>query len=81
MRLPRDLSGPELAKLLRSLGYEITRQTGSHLRLTTQQHGEHHVTIPNHFPLKLGTLSGILTDVARHFTITREDLLKRLLPH
>jgi predicted RNA binding protein YcfA (HicA-like mRNA interferase family) len=35
MRLPRDIPGTELAKLLRSLGYEATRQTGSHLRLTT----------------------------------------------
>jgi len=37
MRLPRDLSGRELASALRRLGYEITRQTGSPLRLTTQQ--------------------------------------------
>jgi predicted RNA binding protein YcfA (HicA-like mRNA interferase family) len=79
MKLPRDLAGPELAKLLRKVGYELTRQTGSHLRLTTQQQGEHHVTVPNHSPLKIGTLSGILTDVAQHLGITREDLLGRLL--
>jgi len=58
MKLPRDLSVPELAKLLRALGSEITRQTGSHLRLTTQQQGEHHVTVPNHSPLKLGSYPG-----------------------
>ena len=52
MKLPRDLSGMELARLLRAVGYEITRQTGSHLRLTTEQRGEHQITIPNHFPLK-----------------------------
>ncbi len=34
MRLPRDLSGSDLAQALRKLGYSITRQTGSHLRLT-----------------------------------------------
>ena len=79
MKLPRHLSGPELVKLLRTLGYEVTRQTGSHLRLTTQRQGEHHVTVPNHSPLKVGTLSGIITDVAQPFGITREDLLKRLL--
>jgi predicted RNA binding protein YcfA (HicA-like mRNA interferase family) len=45
MKLPRDLSGPGLAKLLRRLGYATTRQTGSHLRLTTQQQGEHHVNL------------------------------------
>jgi predicted RNA binding protein YcfA (HicA-like mRNA interferase family) len=80
MKLPRDLSGPDLAKRLRRVGYELTRQTGSHLRLTTHQQGEHHVTVPNHSPVKMGTLSGILTDVARHLGITREDLLNRLLP-
>ena len=44
MRLPRDLSGRDLAKALAKLGYKTTRQTGSHIRLTTQQHGEHHIT-------------------------------------
>ena len=39
MRLPRDLSGNDLAQALHKLGYSITRQTGSHLRLTTQEHG------------------------------------------
>jgi predicted RNA binding protein YcfA (HicA-like mRNA interferase family) len=81
MKLPRDLSGPQLAQLLRALGYETTRQTGSHLRLTTARQGEHHVTVPNHSPLKIGTLSGILSDVARHFGMSREELLKRLLPN
>jgi hypothetical protein len=46
MRLPRDLGGDELAFLFRRHGYEITRQTGSQMRLTTTQEGEHHVTIP-----------------------------------
>jgi len=78
MKLPRDLSGPELAKSLGALGYELTRQTGRHLRLTTQQQGEHHVTVPNHSPLKIGTLSGILNDVSQHFGISREELLCRL---
>ena len=79
MKLPRDLSGPELAKLLGTVGYEITRQTGSHLRLTTEQQGQHHLTIPKHFPLKVGTLSGILKDVSEHLGITKNELLGRLL--
>lgn len=78
MRLPRDLSGSDLAQTLRKLGYSITRQTGSHLRLTTHEHGEHHLTIPQHTPLRIGTLSAILADVATHFEITREQLLVRL---
>ncbi len=78
MKLPRDLSGAELGRLLRKLGYQITRQTGSHLRLTTSEHGQHHVTIPNHDPIKVGTLSGILGDVAAHFQISRDELSQRL---
>lgn len=65
MRLPRDLSGAELARLLAKYEYRVTRQTGSHLRLTSTIKGkEHHITIPKHSPLKIGTLSGILTEVA-----------------
>jgi predicted RNA binding protein YcfA (HicA-like mRNA interferase family) len=78
MKLPRDISGPELARLLQKLGYQITRQTGSHLRLTTNEAGQHHITIPNHDPIKVGTLSGILGDVARHFEISRHELVQRL---
>jgi predicted RNA binding protein YcfA (HicA-like mRNA interferase family) len=64
MKLPRDVSGADLAKRLGRLGYEVTRQSGSHLRLTTSERGQHHVTIPNHDSLKMGTLAGILNDVA-----------------
>ena len=78
MRLPRDLSGNDLAQALHKLGYSITRQTGSHLRLTTQEHGEHHLTIPQHTPLRIGTLSAILADVATHMEISRDTLLERL---
>jgi predicted RNA binding protein YcfA (HicA-like mRNA interferase family) len=52
MRIPRDVDGEKLAQLLSRFGYEITRQTGSHLRLTTAHSGEHHLTIPRHKALK-----------------------------
>ena len=78
MRLPRDLSGSDLAHSLRKLGYSVTRQTGSHLRLTTFEHGEHHLTIPLHSPLRIGTLSAILYDVSTHFKVSREQLLEIL---
>lgn len=48
MKLPRDLSGHDLAAALRRLGYAITRETGGHMRLTTRERGEHHITIPKH---------------------------------
>ena len=78
MKLPRELSGAELAKLLKKYGYEVTRQTGGHIRLTTTQKGEHHITIPAHKYLKIGTLSSILNDIAVHFKIDKGDLIKEL---
>lgn len=78
MKLPRDLAGTELARALQLLGYRVTRQTGSHLRLTTTEGGEHHVTIPRHSPLRVGTLAGILADVATHFGMARDELRDRL---
>jgi hypothetical protein len=56
----------------------VTRQTGSHLRLTTSERGEHHVTVPHHDALRLGTLAAILSDVAEHFGMSRADLVERL---
>jgi len=78
MKLPRDLSGAQLAKALARVGYSATRQTGSHLRLTTASPSEHHVTIPLHDPLKVGTLAAILADIAAHHEISRDELLNRL---
>jgi predicted RNA binding protein YcfA (HicA-like mRNA interferase family) len=78
LRLPRDVSGDDLAKALGDLGYRITRQSGNHLRLTTLERGEHHVTIPRHAALRVGTLSGLLGDVAQHFALSREELIERL---
>ena len=78
MKLRRDLSGPDLAKALQAFGYRITRQTGSHMRLTTRERGEHHVTVPAHDALRLGTLAGILAEVADHLGMTRYELEARL---
>jgi predicted RNA binding protein YcfA (HicA-like mRNA interferase family) len=78
MRLPRDLSGRDLAKALVRLGHETTRQTSSHMRLTTQRNGEHHITIPDHDPIRIGTLAAILADVARHHSLTRDGLTRLL---
>lgn len=78
MKLPRDLSGAQLAKALSRIGYSTTRQTGSHLRLTTASPAEHHVTIPVHDPLRIGTLAAILADVAAHQEISRDELMERL---
>jgi predicted RNA binding protein YcfA (HicA-like mRNA interferase family) len=82
MRLPRDLSGADLVRHFGQFGYAVSRQTGSHMRLTRsadKTRGEHHVTIPNHDPLRIGTLAAILDCVALHHGMTRDQLLQKLL--
>jgi predicted RNA binding protein YcfA (HicA-like mRNA interferase family) len=78
MKLPRDIDGPQLVKALSVLGYEPTRQTGSHIRVTTQRDGENHEVIPNHRPIKTGTLSAILKRMAAHHEMSVDELLKLL---
>lgn len=94
MKLPRNLSGAQLINALEQLGYQPTRQTGSHVRLTSlplPQAGkgtteslhefhvnEHHLTVPLHDPLRIGTLAAILAEVAAHHAMTRETLIARL---
>ena len=78
MRLPRDVSGASLVTALRRLGYKRVRQRGSHVRVTTQEGGEHHEVIPLHDPVRAKTLSSILKSIARHHGIGVEELLRRL---
>jgi predicted RNA binding protein YcfA (HicA-like mRNA interferase family) len=75
MKLPRDLPGVDLARLLARYGYEIRRQTGSHMRLTSLTMGRaHHLTIPAHRCMAVGTLSHIVSDVAVYLEREREEL-------
>ena len=79
MKLPRDLSGSDLTRALSTFGYEAVRQTGSHIRLRSTHTGiEHLITIPNHDPIKLGTLNGILGDVAQYLKLSKQELITRL---
>ncbi len=79
MKIPRDITASDLIRALRVLGYETVRQDGSHIRLTTTLDGTHHVTVPNHRPLKTGTLlGGILKPVAAHHKLTIAELLSKL---
>ncbi len=78
MKIPRDVSGQDLAAALGKLGYQVTRQTGSHIKLTTKLQDEHHITIPAHRIIKIGTLNAILGDVADNLGMKKEDLVRRL---
>jgi predicted RNA binding protein YcfA (HicA-like mRNA interferase family) len=78
VKLPRDVSGPELARRLRPMGYEVVRQHGSHMQLRTTEHGLQHITIPAHEWLKVGTLDFVLATVAQHLGVDRRELVMRL---
>lgn len=78
MRLPRDLTGAQLVRALGRFGYTTTRQTGSHVRLTCESPAQHHVTVPLHDPLRIGTLAAILAAVADAHGLTRDELLQSL---
>ncbi len=72
------MDGDQLAKALSRFGYSLTRRVGSHMRLTTQVNGEHHITVPAHSPLRVGTLNSILADVALHLGMTKAEVLEAI---
>ncbi len=79
MRIPRDLSGHELAAALcRDWGYEKVTQVGSHIILQTRVPVPHRVAVPAHKALRVGTLNGILRDVADHKGVDRQSILDTL---
>ena len=77
-RLPQ-VSGRTLLKLLNSLGYQVIRQKGSHIRLRKLSTlGEHNITVPNHDAVAKGTLNDILTRVSLWNNVPKEELIERL---
>lgn len=79
MKLPRDLSGSELADTLcRSWGYRQVHQAGSHLILQTEEPHSQRIAIPAHAALRVGTLNSILKAVASHKGVTREEILQSI---
>ena len=77
-KLPQ-ISGQDLVRVLRKIGYEVVRQKGSHIRLrkaTTV--GDHQVTVPEHKTIAKGTLNDIITKVSLWNNISKDDLIKTL---
>jgi predicted RNA binding protein YcfA (HicA-like mRNA interferase family) len=74
MKLPRDLNGSQLVKMLERVDYQVQHQTGSHIIVRTTQNGENTQSVPNHKPLKIGTLNGILGEVADHLGMDKKGL-------
>jgi predicted RNA binding protein YcfA (HicA-like mRNA interferase family) len=79
MKLPRNLSGEDLVKhLCKCWGYRRIHQVGSHVILQTEQPEPHRIAVPAHMPLKIGTLNGIVSSIAAHKSVSKEDILKDL---
>jgi predicted RNA binding protein YcfA (HicA-like mRNA interferase family) len=79
MKIPRDLSGRELAAALCiRWGYAEVNQVGSHIILQTADPAPHRVAVPAHKTLRVGTLNGILRSVANHKGVDRQDILDSL---
>lgn len=79
MKIPRDISASLLITSLSKIGYCVSHQKGSHIKLINKTlKVEHHITIPNHSPIKIGTLNNILKEIADKIEIEKEDLIKKL---
>jgi predicted RNA binding protein YcfA (HicA-like mRNA interferase family) len=79
MRLPRDIGGQDLARRLAVYGYSISRQTGSHLKLTSNMAGrEHNITITTSRLLRMATLNEILAEVGSYVDVDRDTLTNAL---
>jgi len=79
MKIPRDISSDNIIQSLKKYDYKVTRQTGSHIRLTSNLKGkEHNITIPRHKDLKVGTINSILNDISKYLEIDKESLIKDL---
>lgn len=76
MKLPRDLFGRDLARMLcAKWDYKNVHQVGSHIILQTETPKHHRLAIPDHKPLRIGTLNAILRQVATAKGTTREAIL------
>jgi len=79
MKIPRDLSGHDLAEALRrDWGYIRIHQVGSHIILQTHAPTPHRIAVPNHAALRIGTLNNIVRSVARHKGVDRQLVLQSL---
>ena len=78
MKIPRDVSGDRLIRVLQKIRYSVVRQKGSHVRLEYPHPPIHGITVPLHSPLKVGTLQAILAEVAEKRATTIEVLLNLL---
>ena len=79
MKLPRNISGDQLADhICKHWEYTRITQVGSHIMLRTETPSRSKQVIPAHTPMRIGTFSKILSQIAAHKQVTREDILRGL---
>ncbi len=79
MKLPRNLSGAALVRILcRDFSYVKVHQHGSHIILVTEKPTGQRIAIPEHEELRVGTLNSILTRIARHKGVNKAEILESL---
>jgi predicted RNA binding protein YcfA (HicA-like mRNA interferase family) len=71
LKLPTDISGQELVKVLLRVGFVVNRQSGSHIVLRRDTPYAR-VVVPDHKSLRPGTLRQILTEAG----LTAERLIE-----
>ena len=57
------ISGKDLCKILKKIGYIVDHQTGSHIILRNKKYPFRRLTIPNHKEIAKGTLRAIIRQV------------------
>ena len=75
MKLPRDIGGDRLVRVLQDLGYVVVRQKGSHVRLTHPGPPQAHVAVPMHRQIKIGTLHDVLQTVCEQRSLSFQELV------
>jgi predicted RNA binding protein YcfA (HicA-like mRNA interferase family) len=79
MKIPRDLSGAQLVKVLcRDWNYRVVHQEGSHIILQTDTPAHQRLSVPNHNLIRIGTLNSIVRAVSLHKGVERQKLLGAL---
>ena len=78
MRIPRDVSGASRGPVVPAMADSKVHQAGSHIILETSEPTHHRIAVPDHHPLRLGTLNSILRAVAGHKGVPREAIIADL---
>jgi len=79
VKIPRDVSGREIVKALcKDWGYRQVHQEGSHIILQTDTPTHQRIPVPDHNPVRIGTLNSILRLVAIHKGVDKQAVLASL---